>query len=245
MKGILEDALRMYNVNLMGKVMFFVALICISSAYAQQPKKQSQNINSRKISGWAITIDDPQTRVAPFWQGLLDDRGKLRKKRDFLEISELKLPDTYYPEATFYSRMSEKDSTTTLWLALDAETLLGGEDGEELVDNAIQELMGSIPVAYDRYAMELRIMEVEQAISFQLKQIDGLQSDNVSLDKKLNNSKEERIRLQNALENLELSILATAQRIENNKLAITQGEADLLRIRALLEQYRQQLSEMN
>ncbi len=228
----------------MVKVFFFLLFLLSFSVFSQSTKEQSQNINSRKYKGYRVVIQDVESKVSNFWNDYLDDISKTRKKRNFIEISEFKIPDSYNPEASFYSRLSEKDSSTTIWVALDPETLLSGEDGEKLVNEALEEFMNGIPLAYRRYSMELKIMETGQAISFQIKQKEGLESDNVSLSKKLVNSKEDRIKLQKTLENLELSILATAQRIENNKISLELNALDLLKMKDLLEQYRKKLKHL-
>lgn len=236
--------LRRFNVLYMRKVIIFLLLISYTSVFAQSVRKQSQTVNSKKYAGYAITIEDTPQKVVSFWESYLDDLGKLRKKRDFLEISEFKIPDAFYPEAIYYSRSEAKDSTAVIWIALDDATLLAGEEGVSLVNTSLEAMMEGIGVDYQRYAMELRIMETEQAIDFQIREQEDLASNIESLGKKLANSKEERIRLQNMLDNLELSILATAQRIENNKLAIEEGTIDLEKMNGLLEKYRQQLIDL-
>jgi len=227
------------------RIVFFFAFLLISiSCFSQSVKKQSKNINSRKYAGYSVKLDDVLSKVSTFWSSYLDDKARMRKKRDFLEISEFNIPDAHYPEATYYSRLEEKDSVTAVWLALDPETLLAGEEGEELVSSALDQFMSGLPLAYKRYSMELKIMDTEQAIGFQMREKEGLESDIISLSKKLTKSKEERIRLQKTLENLELSILATAQRIENNKTDLEFNVVDMQKMQDLLKQYKQMLNDL-
>ena len=228
----------------MRKVVFFIFLFGTLSVQAQLVEKRNQNINSRKYPGFSVTLNGAIGKVSVFWDSYLENLAKRRKKRDFLEVSEFKIPDAYYPEAIYYSRLIEKESTTGVWVALDPESLLAGEEGESLVNIALESFMAGLPLSYERYAMELKIMETEQAIGFQARQKEGLESDIVSLGKKLENSKEERIRLQRNLDNLELSILATAQRIENNKSAVEQNEIGMQKMQDLLLLYKKMLDDL-
>ena len=236
--------MRIVNVAIERKVIFFFLILFSLSAYSQSVKKQSKNINSRKYPGFSVTLLGSESKVTSFWEDHITDISKIRKKRDFWQLEEFRLPDSYYPEAVYYVRLLPSESTVIVWIALDPETLLAGDEGEGLVALALESFMVKVPLAYNHFEMDLKISDAEQAVNFQVSHHESLKQEKVRLSRHLEYSKEERIRMKKLLENLELEILATAQRIENNNVAIQQDSVDIKRMRNLLLKYRQKLAEM-
>ncbi len=236
--------MRIVNVAIERKVIFFFLILSSLSGYSQSVKKQSKNINSRNYPGFSVTLQGSESKITSFWEDHITDKSKLRKKRDFWQLEEFRLPDAYYPEAVYYVRLLPKESTVIVWIALDPETLLAGDEGEGLVALALESFMVEVPLAYDRFEINLKISDAEQAVNFQVRHQESLKQQNVRFGQQLEYSKEERIRMKKLLENLELEILATAQRIENNNVAMQQDSLDIERMRNLIIKYRQELAKI-
>ncbi len=236
--------MRIVNVMIGRKVIFTILVFFSLSGYSQTVKKQSKNINSRKYTGYSITLKGSELKISTFWEEYIGALSKIRMKRDFWQLEEFRIPDAYYPEAIYYTRTVAKDSSSLLWIALDPETLLAGEEGEGLVSAALEFFMEQVPLQYQRHEMIVRISEAEQAVDFQVRHQESLQQENLKLKQKMEYSKEERIRAKKLLENLELEILATAQRIENNKVALQLDSVDINRMNILLQKYRKRLAGM-
>ena len=171
--------------------------------------------------------------------------GKIRRKRDFYQLEELTLPDEYNPEAIYYSRVIEIDSmTSSIWLALDPETLLAGESGVENVNLAIENYISSLSVAYKIHSIEKQIEDANQAAEFTIKQQQKLAMERKNIEYQLSESKAERDRLLQTIETLELEILALSQKVEDNKLATEKATLDLDKINKMKEQYRQNILKL-
>lgn len=226
-----------------------VMLVAASSIYlslnAQQVKKENGTINSKKYEGYSIVIKDARSRVEDFWLVHLEEYSNVRRKRDFYQIVELKLPDSYFPEAVFYTRIIEKDSLGKIWVALDSETLLGGEEGEELVNEALEQFMGSLPVEYEKNNIEKRIIDAKRVIMITENEQQTLMQSAKNLSRQLEEATTEKERLNITLENLDLEILAVKQRIENNKSDSIRSVSDLEKIRILVAQYEEDLKKLN
>ena len=168
--------------------------------------------------------------------------GKIRRKRDFYQVEELTLPNEYNPEAIYYTRIHEIDSSSSrIWLALDPETLLSGESGLENVNTAIEKYISSLPVSYEIYTIEKQIEDTDQAAEYTLKQQQKLTGERKNLEYQLAESKAERDRLLMTIENLELEILALSQKVEDNKSDSIKLSMDLEKIGRMKEQYREKL----
>ena len=155
------------------------------------------------------------------------------------------MPSEYNPEALFYTRVIERDSTSSkIWVSLDTETLLSGEDGVANVNRALQEYLSEMPLAYEKHLVEIKIEEVERAVEFTGKQKDKFIQDQRNFEFQLEESKSERERLLNTLEQLELEILATQQKIENSKIAADQADLDLIKINKVLNLNKSKLKEL-
>jgi len=238
--------MRVVNGIVLTKV---VMLMAACSAYlslnAQQVKKENGTINSKKYEGYSIVIKDDVSKVEDFWLIYLEEYSNVRRKRDFYQIEEFKLPDSYFPESVFYSRIIEKDSLGKIWVALDPETLLGGEEGEELVNEALEQFMGSLPAEYEKNSIKKRIVEAKRVIMITENEQQALTQSTKNLSRQLEEATTEKERLNTTLENLDLEILAIKQRIENNKSDSIRSVSDLEKIRILIAQYEAELKKLN
>jgi hypothetical protein len=217
----------------------------MNSGFAQKARSESATINSQKYSGYSIIIADDTEKVSDFWLNELKSKGKIRRKRDFFQIGELKLPDEYYPEALYYTRIINRDSISSkIWIALNPETLLAGENGKENVNLALENYVSSLETEYDRYLIQLQIADAERAVTFTSRQKQRLIQNGKNLQYQLEESKAEKERLLESIEMLELEILALAQKIENNKGALDQADIDLDKINKMMETYRQNLRKL-
>jgi len=225
--------------------LFIVSMILWLPGISQDVRTESGNINSKKYSGFSIRIEDKVEKVSEFWQDELKITSKTRRKRDFYEISEFQLPNEYNPEALFYTRVIERDSTSSkIWVTLDTETLLSGDDGVANVNRALQKYLSKMPLAYEKHLVEIKIEEAERAVEFTGKQKDKFLQDQRNFEFQLEESKSERERLLNTLEQLELEILATQQKIENSKIAADQADLDLIKINKVLNLNKSKLKEL-
>ena len=184
-------------------------------------------------------------KVSDFWLHGLRELSKIRRKRDFYQIEQLKLPDEYYPEAIYYTRVTDRDSTSSkIWIALDPESLLAGEGGQENVELALENFVASLEISYEKYLIELQIADAERAATFTGRQQQRLIQEGRNLEFQLDESKAEKERLLESIEKLELEILALNQRIEDNKAAVEQSDVDLEKIRKMLNKYRENLKKL-
>ena len=222
-----------------------ILLFLMTPVFGQKVRSESGNINSNKYSGYSIIIADQQEKVTDFWLVKLKEIGKLRRKRDFHQMEEFKLPDEYHPEAIYYTRVIERDSISSkIWIALDPETLLAGDSGQENVDLALENYVSSLEVGYEEYLIELQIADAERAITFTGRQQQRLIQQGKNLEYQLAESKAEKERLLETLEALELEVLALKQRIEDNEAAVEQTHVDLEKINKMIDRYREKLDKL-
>lgn len=226
-------------------LILIILLLMMIPADAQKVRTESGLINSQKYSGYSIIIADDTEKVSDFWLNELRSKGKISRKRDFYQIGELNLPGEYYPEAIYYTRIINRDSISSkIWIALDAETLLAGENGEENVNLAIENYVSSLETEYERYLIQLQIADAERAATFTSRQKQRLIQKGKNLEYQLEESKAEKERLLEMIGKLELEILALTQKIEDNKVAVGQSDIDLEKINKMMETYRQNLRKL-
>ena len=163
-----SNAMKILNSVTQKQFFLLLAMVLIITPLsAQKVRNESGNINSKKFDGFSIVINENRVKVTDFWMNELKKIGKTRRKRDFYEIEALNLEGEYNPEAIFYSRVSEKDSTSSsVWIALDPETLLSGESGVENVNLALKNYVSSIPLAFEIHSVEKQIEETNRATDF-------------------------------------------------------------------------------
>lgn len=238
--------MQVVNTNSLKQVILLFLITClITPLNAQNARNETGTINSKKFQGFSIIIADEQDKVSDFWINELRKNGKLRRKRDFYQIEQLNLPDEYYPEAIYYTRVRDRDSTSSkIWIALDPESLLAGESGQENADLALENYVGSLKVAYEKYLIELQIADAQRASTFTSRQQQRLIQEGRNLEFQLSESKAEKERLLESIEKLELEILALSQRIDDNKAAVEQSNVDLEKISKMLDQYRENLIKL-
>ena len=222
-----------------------LVLIGLSTVgYAQSVKTEKATINSKKYEGFSITLNGSEDQVSSFWGEQISAFGKVRKKRDFDQITEFRIEE-YHPEAIFFSRVSRRDSLRTqIWIALDQESVIGAEEANEQVNTALKNFVETAPVNFQKYMITQDIAETERALGFTLKQKENLIRENENLGEDLINSEEELVELEEAVEQLKLQILATKQKIENNKEAVIQSDVDLEKIRKVLDAHKERLQKL-
>ena len=237
--------MRIVNGFIKVKVLFVIAAIIIPlSGYAQKVRNESGNINATKFQGFSVIINGTRDKVLDFWVEYAGEMAKLRRKRDFYQMEEFKLPDAFYPEALYYVRISEKDSLGTRWIALNPGTLLAGSEGEELVNAALIIVMEELQVAYQDDLNLNTMLVAEKAIAFTEIQELTLLHDGETFSGQLQQATDERERMLKMLENLELEILALNQRIENTRLQIEQTNTDLEKMRSVIKKYQGDLRKL-
>ena len=238
--------MRIVNGFIKKKVLWVIAAIIIpTSGNAQIVRNESGNINATKFHGFSVIINDTRDKVLDFWVEYAGEMAKLRRKRDFYQMEEFKLPEAFYPEAMYYVRINEKDSLGKIWIALDPGTLLAGEEGEELVNTALRTFMEKLPAAYQKELIRKRIREAEQAIAFTEKQQRTLVHDGETFEGQLQHATNERERMLKMLERLELEILALNQRIENTRVQIEQINTDLEKMKFVVKKYQEELNKIH
>jgi murein L,D-transpeptidase YcbB/YkuD len=225
----------------------FLLLIMLASsinllAQSYDIKKETQRVNSTKYDGYASVVEGPVDKVEDFWLAYLKENARVRRKRNYYQITEFQTSKYALDSLTLLTRVTDVDSLGQVWIGI--EDKLDPGIKSEKVQN-LEAVLEKFTRAYYLDAQQKKINESEQAAVYVSKNHAKLITEAEDLRLELNSAEGYKIRLEEQLENTILEIKVLIQKIEDNKMATANTYKDLQQINQVLEQNKADLKKIN
>lgn len=224
---------------------FLVILISlgISPVLAQtyDISPQTQRVNNVKYDGYASKVNASTDKVKDFWLEYLRDNGKVRRKRNYYQVTEFKTSKHDLDSLILFTRVTDDDSLGLVWLAIQND--VGDKKEAKLKD--LSQVLKKFTRAYYMSVQQKKVDDSEQAAIFVSKNHAKLLRESEELRLELNSAGGYKLRLEEQLENTILQIKVLNQKIIDNKAATAKAYEDLQQIKKITEQNKADLKKIN
>ncbi len=222
-----------------------LTLILLSATLAQaQPYRLSeadQRVNNHKYAGVTSWVEGSYSQVEENWLDYLRQHGKIRRKRNYYQISDLQynnLPDTLL----YVTRVSNKDSLGLIWLAPLTNDLPADEQHKLMA--AMKKLLKEGTRHYYLAQAQAKIDESEAAALVMSKKHQRLLYEKEKLAEDLRAAQELKAELEARLEETNLKIKSLNQQIMDTDSAAVQAYRDLEEIKKVIEHHKEELKKI-
>ena len=223
-----------------------LALLLTSSvglfAQSYDIKQETQRVNNTKYDGYASIVDASVDKVEDFWLEYLKENAKVRRKRNYYQVTEFVTSKYALDSLTLFTRVTDVDSLGQVWLGF-GEKLSPDIQAAKLKD--LEGVLQKFTRAFYLDAQQQKIDASEQAAVYVSKNHAKLLRDAENLRLELNSAEGYKLRLEEQLENTILEIKVLIQKIEDNKIATEEAYQDLQQINKVLEQNKADLKKIN
>ena len=224
---------------------FLIILISIgispvlAQSYEISPK--TQRVNNVKYGGYSSKVNASTEKVKEFWLDYLRENGKVRRKRNYYQVTDFKTSKHDLDSVILLTRVTDEDSLGVVWLAIKNDATTTKES--KLED--LNEVLKKFTRAYYMNEQQEKVNEYEQASIFVSKNHAKLLRDGEELRLELNSAGGYKLRLEEQLENTILQIKVLNQKIIDNKAAAAKAYEDLQQIKKITQQNKADLKKIN
>ncbi len=220
--------------------MVFISLDGAAQSYVI--KDEVQLINNVKYLGVSSLVNGDFDIVEDFWLDYIKDHGKVRRKRNYYQITEFKVKDLANDTITYATRIDAKDSLGLIWLAP-----LGLEFSDDEVKTLNDDLGKILKMATRGYyvsRVQKKIDQSENAAIVVSKNHQKLIYEGENLVDDLKAAEDLKAELEMRVEETILKIKVLNQQIINNKSATLQAYEDLEGIKKVTEGHKESLKKI-
>ena len=219
----------------------FMANTLVAQSY--NIKDESQRVNNKKYPGVSSLVEGDFEKVEDFWLDYVKDHGKVRRKRNYHQITSFGVKDLAVDTVTYVTRVEIKsdDSLGLIWLAP-----LGNFSEPELksLNGDLEKILKIATRAYYISVVQKKIDQSEgaaivvsknhQKLIYQGENYveDSIAAENLKLD------------LETRLEETILKLKVLAQQIIDNEAATLQAYEDLEKIKKVIAGHKESLKKI-
>ena len=219
----------------------FMANTLVAQSY--NIKDESQRVNNKKYPGVSSLVEGDFEKVEAFWLGYVKDHGKVRRKRNYHQITSFGVKNLAVDTVTYVTRVEieSDDSLGLIWLAP-----LGNFSESELksLNGDIEKILKISTRAYYLSVVQKKIDQSEDAAIVVSKNhqkliyqgenyvADSIAAENLKLD------------LETRLEETILKLKVLSQQIINNEEATLQAYEDLEKIKKVIVGHKESLKKI-
>jgi uncharacterized protein YfkK (UPF0435 family) len=229
----------------MKNLIIITALLCSSTlGYSQQYdiKPAEQRINSKKHSGVSSQVDGNYLDVEKYWLDYLKENGKVRRKRNYYEVTDFSVKDLGVDTVTYVTRVESVDSLGLIWIAPFENNL---DDDVEVLTRDLERILKIATRGYYVSQVQDKIDESEEAAIIVSKNHQKLIYNGENLSDDLESAVELKAQLEARLEETILKIKVLNQQILDNDEAIMKAYSDLEMIKKVIEGQKADLKKIN
>ncbi|VAW29569.1 hypothetical protein MNBD_BACTEROID06-11 [hydrothermal vent metagenome] len=202
-----------------------------------------QRINNTKYNGFSIKVDGSFSKVADQTYTYLKAKSKLRRKRNYYSVAELKMDKVQLDSTIIYLKIEEKASQTLVWLGVKTTGLK--QERINTIEKGLQEELIHIARSFYVHEQELKILEAETAAQVISKAHQSLIGEKSKLATSLEEKEARKIELEELLETNRLNIEVLKQKLIDNKFAQDSVYLDLQKVNKVIEVQKQKLKEID
>lgn len=216
-----------------------------TSLFAQDytVSSKTQRINDTKYEGHSISVAGTLEKVTAQAYAYLKEKSKIRRKRSFYSISEIKMGGLQLDSTILYLKINEKAAASSVWLGI--KTFGLSNDITTKIEDAIQKELVLIARDYYVHQQELKIKEAETAAQVVSKKQQFLIDEKVDLTGELESKEARKVELDNLLEENRLAIEVLKQKIIDNQFNQDSTYLDLQKVNRVIEIQKQKLKEID
>ncbi len=229
------------------KRFFVLATLVVfsSTAFAQKVivSKRSDRVKSENAEGYSSDLDAKADDVRTSLGRFMKEAGKTKNTGDVITVNEPVINGTVYMKGILYATVAGSDLKTRVWIGL-----IPGEWNPSDVETAtkeIEQMVYRFGIKYYRDGIQKQIDEAQQASDAVDKQAQRLTNEEKSLNNKLQNNDQEKIRLEKALEANKLEDLVLKQKLINNKKSQDSIAAAGVKIKEVIGSHRERQGKVN
>ena len=206
-------------------------------------KEESQRVNNKKYLGVSSLVEGKYEKVADYWLDYLKDNGKVRRKRNYSQITLFGVKDLAVDTITYVTRISieSDDSLGLIWLAP-----LGNFSESDLkaLNSDIEKILKLATRGYYVYEVQKKIDQAEGAAIAVSKNHQKLiyQGENLVEDSTAAETLKHELEIR--LEETILKIKVLSQQIINNQAATLQAYEDLEKIKKVIAVQKESLKKI-
>lgn len=219
----------------------FMANTLVAQSY--NIKDESQRVNNKKYPGVSSLVEGDFEKVEAFWLDYVKDHGKVRRKRNYHQITSFGLKDLAVDTVTYVTRVKieSDDSLGLIWLAP-----LGNYSQPELksLNGDIKKILKIATRAYYISVVQKKIDQSEGAAIVVSKNHQKLiyQGENYVEDSIA--AENLKLNLETRLEETILKLKVLSQQIIDNEAATLQAYEDLEKIKKVIAGHKESLRKI-
>jgi len=228
--------------RLIALVLFMLGGYTQVSAQDYTVSTQNQRINNTKYSGFSIKVDGLFSKVVDQTYTYLKAKSKLRRKRNYYSVTELKMDKVKLDSTIIYLKIDDKSPQTVIWLGVKTT----GIEHERIsaIEKDLQKELVHIARSFYVHEQELKILEAETAAQVISKNHQSLIGERTKLTTSLESAETRKIELEKLLETNRLNIEVLKQKLIDNKFAQDSVYLDLQKVNRVIEGQKQKLKEI-
>ncbi|MCF6359538.1 MAG: hypothetical protein L3J29_02110 [Cyclobacteriaceae bacterium] len=204
---------------------------------------KAQRINDTKYNGFSIKVNGSLDKVTDQTYAYLKEKSKLRRKRNYYSVAELKLDGIQLDSTIIYLKIDEKSPQTAIWLGI--KTFGLEKEMISQIEADLKKELVHIARSYYVHEQELKIIEAETAAQVISKNQQVLIEENVKLTSNLEAKEVRKIELQQLLETNRLDIEVLKQKLIDNKFGQDSVYLDLQKVIKVIDVQKQKLKEID
>lgn len=221
-----------------------IALLSPTLTFAQDYdiKSESLRINNKKYSGFASQVDGGYAEVEDYWLDYLKENGKVRRKRNYYEVSEFSVKDLGVDTLTYATKVESVDSLGRILIAPFTNDL-----SDKDLSSANADLEKILKIATRGFYVNIvqkKIDQSEEAAIVVSKNHQKLIYQGENLEDDLNAATRLKAELEERLEETILNIKVLNQQIINNEAAAEESYKDLEQIKQVIEAHKASLKKI-
>ena len=224
-------------------VLIGLAISSISYAQKYDIKPDQQRINNSKYKGVSSQVNGEYTEVEKYWLSYLKDNGKVRRKRNYFQVSEFNIQDLGVDTLIYVTRVESIDSLGLIWIAPFGKNF--EEEALSTLNADLEKILKKATRGYYISEVQEKIDESEAAAVVVSKNHQKLIYEGEKLVADSLATEELKLELETRLEETILKIKVLSQQIIDNDLAIKTTYEDLEQVKNVINQHKESLKKIN
>jgi len=227
----------------------FIVSILIIGSYHQvlgqdyTVNAKTQRINDTKYNGFSINVNGSLSKVTDQTYTYLKANSKLRRKRNYYSVAELKMDKIQLDSTIIYLKIDDNSPQTAIWLGIKTTGL--EQPKANKIEKALQKELVKVARSYYVHQQELKIIEAETAAQVISKTQQLLINERVKFTANLETAEARKIELEEFLKTNQLDIEVLKQKLIDNKFAQDSIYLDLQKVNRVVEGQKQKLKEID
>lgn len=224
-------------------ILVFVVFMANSlSAQNYQIKSETQRINGQNFLGISSLVDGEFDKVEDFWLDYIKDNGKVRRRRNYYQITQFTVKDMGVDTVVYATRVDSKDSLGLLWIApIEYEF---EEKDLNTLNSDLEKILKIATRGYYVHVAQKKIDQSEDAAVVVSKNHQKLIYKGETLADDLVAAETLKAELEARLEETNLKIKVLNQQILDNKEDVVNAYDDLEKIKTVIEGHKESLKKI-